>query len=154
VRDIYKQWRPAPLFRARRLECELIHDEDHMEGPFAKVTGCYANIAPRGKVKDLRIHRCKNPVFHTILSGKEVFNSIGLLDEATVLSLLQMQAPGVKDIYFTHGGCGFYGGVVQIAQTLVDYTLEKTGTAPKATLPSGGTLKDWILSQTNGSSHL
>ncbi len=88
-----------------------------MEGPFAEVTGCYANIAPRGKVKVLRIHRRKKPVFQTILSGKEVFNSVGLLGEANVLNLLQMQVPGIKDVYFTHGGCGFYGAVVQIAQT-------------------------------------
>ncbi len=99
------------------LECELIHDEGHLEGPFAEVTGCYAGIAPRGKVKVKRIHRRKNPVFQTILSGKEVFNSVGLLGEANVLNLLQVQVPGVKDVYFTHGGCGFYGAVVQIAQT-------------------------------------
>ena len=28
------------------LECELIHDEDHLEGPFAEVTGYYATVAP------------------------------------------------------------------------------------------------------------
>jgi UbiD family decarboxylase len=99
------------------LECELIHDQDHIEGPFAEVTGCYAEIAPRGKVKVKRIHRRRNPVFQTILSGVEVYNSVGLLGEANVLNMLQLQVPGVKDVYFSHGGCGFYGAVVQIAQT-------------------------------------
>jgi len=99
------------------LECELLHDEDHPEGPFAEVTGCYAALAPRGKVKVKRIHRREKPVMHTILPGTEVHNSVGLLGEANVLNLLQLQVPGVKDVFFTHGGCGFYGAVVQIAQT-------------------------------------
>ncbi len=99
------------------LECELIHDEDHTEGPFAEVTGYYAAKAPRGKCKVKAIHRRRNPVFQTILSGKEVFNSVGLLGEANVLNLLQQQVPGVRDVYFSHGGCGFYGAIVQLAQT-------------------------------------
>jgi 2,5-furandicarboxylate decarboxylase 1 len=99
------------------LECELLHDEGHMEGPFAEVTGCYAALAPRGKVKVKRIHRRKSPVMHTILPGTEAHNSVGLLGEANVLNLLQLQIPGVKDVFFTHGGCGFYGAVVQMTQT-------------------------------------
>ena len=99
------------------LECELLSDQDHMEGPFAEVTGCYAGHAARGMVKVKRIHRRKNPVMHTILPGTEVHNSVGLLGEANVLNLLQLQVPGVKDVFFTHGGCGFYGAVVQIAQS-------------------------------------
>ena len=99
------------------LECELLHDEDHPEGPFAEVTGCYATLARRGKVKVRRIHRRRHPVMHTILPGTEVHNSVGLLGEANVLNLLQLQVPGVKDVFFTHGGCGFYGAVVQMKQT-------------------------------------
>ncbi len=34
-----------------------------------------------------------------------------------MLNLLQQQVPGVRDVYFSHGGCGFYGAVVQLAQT-------------------------------------
>ncbi len=98
------------------LECELSHNEDHPEGPFAEVTGCYATFAPRGKVKVKRIHRRQNPIMHTILPGTEVHNSVGLLGEANVLNLLQLQVPGVKDVFFTHGGCGFYGAVVQMKQ--------------------------------------
>jgi 2,5-furandicarboxylate decarboxylase 1 len=99
------------------LECELLSDEEHMEGPFAEVTGCYAAHALRGKVKVKRIHRRKNPIMQTILPGTEVHNSVGLLGEANVLNLLKLQVPGVKDVFFTHGGCGFYGAVVQITQT-------------------------------------
>ncbi len=99
------------------LECEMRPGETHDEGPFAEVTGYYATVAPRPLVRVQKIHRRRQPVFHTILSGVEVYNSVGLLGEANVLALLQKQVPGVKDVYFSHGGCGFYHAVVQIAQT-------------------------------------
>jgi len=67
-------------------------------------------------VRVKKIHRRRNPIFHTILSGAEVFNSVGLLGEANVLALLQKQVPGVMDVYFSHGGCGFYHGVIKLAQ--------------------------------------
>jgi 2,5-furandicarboxylate decarboxylase 1 len=98
------------------LECEMIPGENADEGPFAEVTGYYARRAPRPVVHVRAIHRRAEPVFHTILSGVEVWNSVGLLGEANVLALLQRQVPGVKDVYFSHGGCGFYHAVVQIAQ--------------------------------------
>jgi 2,5-furandicarboxylate decarboxylase 1 len=98
------------------LECEMRPGELGEEGPFAEVTGYYARREPRPVVHVKRIHRRKQPVFQTILSGKEVWNSVGLLGEANVLTLVSRQVPGVKDVYFTHGGCGFYHAVVQLAQ--------------------------------------
>ena len=98
------------------LECEMVPGELHEEGPFGEVTGYYATVARRPLVRVKRVHRRRRPIFHTILSGVEVFNSVGLLGEANVLALLQKQVPGVKDVYFSHGGCGFYHAVVQIAQ--------------------------------------
>ncbi len=98
------------------LECEIIPDEMGEEGPFAEVTGYYARRAPRPVVHVRAIHRRARPVFQTILSGVEVWNSVGLLGEANVLATLQRQIPGVQDVYFTHGGCGFYHAVVQLAQ--------------------------------------
>ncbi len=98
------------------LECEMVPGENADEGPFAEVTGYYAKRAPRPVVHVRAIHHRERPVFHTILSGVEVWNSVGLLGEANVLALLQRQVPGVRDVYFTHGGCGFYHAVVQIAQ--------------------------------------
>lgn len=98
------------------LECEMVPGEVDDEGPFAEVTGYYARREPRPVVHVRRIHRRRSPVFQTIISGKEVWNSVGLLGEANVLSLLQRQVPGVTDVYFTHGGCGFYHAVVALRQ--------------------------------------
>ena len=94
------------------LECEMVPGEVDDEGPFAEVTGYYAKRAPRPVVHVKAIHHRKAPVFQTILSGVEVWNSVGLLGEANVMALLQRQVPGVKDVYFSHGGCGFYHCVV------------------------------------------
>ena len=97
------------------LECEMIPGEVNDEGPFAEVTGYYARREPRPVVHVKAIHHRAEPVFQTIISGVEVWNSVGLLGEANVLALLQRQVPGIKDVYFSHGGCGFYHAVVQIA---------------------------------------
>lgn len=96
------------------LECEIVPGEVHEEGPFAEVTGFYARVGRRPLVRVLRMHHRKHPVFHTLLSGAEVWNSVGLLGEANVLALVQRQVPGVKDVYFSHGGCGFYHAIVQM----------------------------------------
>lgn len=96
------------------LECEIVPGETAPEGPFAEVTNYYAKVEPRPVVHVRRIYRRANPIFQTILSGMEVWNSVGLLGEANVLALLQQQVPGVRDVYFSHGGCGFYHAVVQL----------------------------------------
>ena len=98
------------------LECEMVPGEVADEGPFAEVTGYYATVAPRPVVHVRKIHRRAQPVFQTILSGVEVWNSVGLLGEANILQLLQKQVPGVTDVYMSHGGGGFYHCVVQLAQ--------------------------------------
>ena len=98
------------------LECEIVPGEVEDEGPFAEVTGYYAKREPRPVVHVKAIHRRREPVFQTILSGKEVWNSVGLLGEANVLTLLQRQVPGVSDVYFSHGGAGFYHAIVQLDQ--------------------------------------
>ncbi len=98
------------------LECEMIPGELGDEGPFAEVTNYYAKRAPRPVVHVRAIHRRERPIFQTILSGAEVWNSVGLLGEANVLAMLQRQVPGVTDVYFSHGGCGFYHAVVQMNQ--------------------------------------
>lgn len=98
------------------IECEMIPGELGDEGPFAEVTGYYARCEPRPVVRVRAIHARPNPVFQTILSGAEVWNSVGLLGEANVLATLKKQIPGVHEVYFTHGGCGFYHAVVSINQ--------------------------------------
>ncbi len=106
------------------LECEITPGELINEGPFAEVTGYYATREPRPKVKVIRVNHRKKPIFHSLLSGKEVFNSVGLLGEANLLNLLRKQIPGVQDVYFSHGGCGFYHAIVQISQVRAGWGMQ------------------------------
>lgn len=98
------------------LECEMLPDDLGDEGPFAEVTGYYAERAPRPRVSVTAMHMQEAPIFQTILSGKEVFNSVGLLGESALVDQVGKQVPGVQEIALTDGGCGFYHAVVQMHQ--------------------------------------
>jgi 2,5-furandicarboxylate decarboxylase 1 len=100
------------------LEAEMLPEVREPEGPFAEVTGYYAARDNRWVVRVKKITRRKNPIWQTILSGKEVYNSVGLVGEAAVYRLVSRQVPGVQAVYFTHGGCGFYHAVVQIKKKM------------------------------------
>jgi 2,5-furandicarboxylate decarboxylase 1 len=96
------------------LEGELLPDTFEPEGPFAEVTGMYAQRDNRWVVKVNAITRRRKPIFHTLLSGKEVYNSVGLLGEAAVFRAVSRDVPSIRGVYFTHGGGGFYNAVVSM----------------------------------------
>lgn len=98
------------------LECEMHPGDLGEEGPFAEVTGYYAERAPRPRVRVMAMHLQQNPVFHSILSGQEVFNSVGLLGESALYDQVSKQVPGIKEVALTDGGCGFYHAVIQMRQ--------------------------------------
>jgi 2,5-furandicarboxylate decarboxylase 1 len=98
------------------LECEIIPGELTAEGPFGEVTGFYAGRFDKPLVHVRAVHHRHQPIFHTVISGIELFNMVGLLGEGAVLDILQRQVPGVKDVFFSHGGGGFYHAVVQMEQ--------------------------------------
>ena len=62
----------------------------------------------------LAITRRKNPVFHSLLSGQEVWNAVGFTAEAKIFNIVKKKIPQLKAVYLDHGGCGFYGAVVQV----------------------------------------
>lgn len=98
------------------LECEIWPGELAPEGPFAEVTGLYALVAERPVVRVRAVHHRPSPVFHTILGGREVWNSVGLLGEAAVCDSVRRAVPDadVQTVVFTHAGGGFYDLVVQV----------------------------------------
>lgn len=99
------------------IEGEILPDTFEPEGPFAEVTGMYARRDNRWVVKVNAITRRRKPIFHTLLSGKEVYNSVGLLGEAAVFRAVSQEVPSVTAVYFTHGGGGFYSAVVAMRKT-------------------------------------
>ncbi len=118
--------RPLQLLRAKTVNVEgvansqfivegrILPDTMEPEGPCAEVTGYYAASGERWVVEVSAITCREDPLFHTLLPGKEVFNSVGLTGEANVCALVQSQVPEVKNVYFPHGGCGFYQAVIQL----------------------------------------
>ena len=99
------------------IEGELLPKAREWEGPFAEVTGYYGLKGKRWVIKVKGITRRKEPIYHTILAGKEIWNSVGLLAEASTWRLLTGLIPGVTGVHFSHGGCGFYHCIVRIKKT-------------------------------------
>lgn len=84
------------------------------EAPFAEVTGYYGGRDRRWVMQVRAITRRAKPVFHTVLSGAEVWNAVGFTAEAAIFSAVRKSIPEVVAVYLPHGGCGFYEAVVQV----------------------------------------
>lgn len=100
------------------LEGEILPQVREPEGPAAEVTGYYAQRDDRWVVRITGMTRRREPLWHTIIPGREVHNAVGLMAEASIFRQVSRQVPGVKAVSLTYGGCGFYHAVVQIRKTL------------------------------------
>ncbi|MGO9572023.1 MAG: UbiD family decarboxylase [Desulfomonilaceae bacterium] len=96
------------------IEAEILPNVRENEGPFAEVTGYYAGKDKRWVMRIKAITHRKNPVFHTVLSGQEVWNAVGFTAEAKIFATVKKTVPQLKAVYLAPGGCGFYGAVVQV----------------------------------------
>lgn len=96
------------------IEAEILPHARETEGPFAEVTGYYAARDKRWVMRVLAVTRRKNPVFHSLLSGQEVWNAVGFTAEAKIFNIVKQKIPQLKAVYLDHGGCGFYGVVIQL----------------------------------------
>jgi len=99
------------------IEAEILPGVREVEAPFAEVTGYYGGRDRRGVMKVNAITRRKDPVFHTLLSGREVWNAVGFTAEAAIFRAVQARIPQVKAVHLPAGGCGFYEAVVQVENT-------------------------------------
>jgi 2,5-furandicarboxylate decarboxylase 1 len=96
------------------IEAEILPNVREKEGPFAEVTGYYASRDKRWVMRVLAVTHRRNPVFHSLLSGQEVWNAVGFTAEAKIFDVVKQKIRQLKAVYLDHGGCGFYGAVVQI----------------------------------------
>ncbi len=96
------------------IEAEILPNAREEEGPFAEVTGYYAKRDKRWVMRIKAITHRKTPVFHSLLSGQEVWNAVGFTAEAKIFATVTKTVPQLKAVYLTPGGCGFYGAVVQV----------------------------------------
>jgi len=96
------------------IEAEILPNLREREGPFAEVSGYYASRDRRWVMRVLAVTRRRHPVFHSLLSGQEVWNAVGFTAEAKIFNIVQRKIPQLRAVYLDHGGCGFYGAVVQV----------------------------------------
>ena len=96
------------------IEAEILPNIREKEGPFAEVTGYYASPAKRWVMRVLAVTRRRNPIFHSLLSGKEVWNAVGFTAEAKIFNDVKKKIPQLRAVYLDHGCCGFFGAVIQV----------------------------------------
>lgn len=96
------------------IEAEILPGAREDEAPFAEVTGYYGGRDRRWVMRVKAITRRARPVFHTVLSGKEVWNAVGFTAEAAIFAAVRARIPEVTAVHLPHGGCGFYAAVVQV----------------------------------------
>jgi 2,5-furandicarboxylate decarboxylase 1 len=99
------------------IEAEILPNVREAEGPFAEVTGYYAQQEKRWVMRIKAITHQKNPIFHSLLSGQEVWNAVGFTAEAKIFITVKQKVPDLKAVYLPPGGCGFYGTVLQLTKT-------------------------------------
>jgi 2,5-furandicarboxylate decarboxylase 1 len=96
------------------IEAEVLPGVREEEGPFGEVTGFYGGRDRRWVMRVKAITRRARPVLHTVLSGEEVWNTVGLTAEASIYRAVKAKHPEVTAVYLPPGGCGFYQAVVQV----------------------------------------
>ena len=96
------------------IEAEILPKVRDDEGPFAEVTGYYSLRGRRWVMRVKAITHRKNPIFHTLLSGQEVWNAVGFTAEAKIFVTVKKKVSQLRAVYLSPGGCGFYEAVVQV----------------------------------------
>ncbi len=96
------------------IEAEILPNVRETEGPFAEVTGYYGKEDKRWVMRVKAITHQKNPIFHSVLSGQEVWNAVGFTAEAKIFVTVNQKVPDLKAVYLPPGGCGFYKAVIQL----------------------------------------
>lgn len=106
----------VPAFAASQfvIEAEILPGLREEEGPFAEVTGYYGGRDHRGVMRVKAITRRERPILHTLLSGPEVWNTVGFTAEAAIFRALKLRHPEVTAVHLPPGGCGFYQAVIQV----------------------------------------
>lgn len=96
------------------IEAEILPGVREPEGPAPEVTGYYASRDLRWTVRARCLTRRREPIWHHIMPGREVYNAVGLMAEASIFRTVKRLVPALQDVYLSHGGCGFYHAIIQL----------------------------------------
>ncbi len=78
------------------------------EGPYAEVTGYYAERDERWVMEVTALTRREQPIFHSILSGREVGNAYGLIAGAGAFDKIHSMVPEVTAVHFADGSVPYH----------------------------------------------
>ena len=96
------------------VEGRLLPDVREAEGPFGEFPKYYGPAGDRQVVEVTCVTHRRQPLFHTIVPGGLEHLLLGSVPrEATILSYLHRNFPGVRDLRLTLGGVGRYHLVAQ-----------------------------------------
>jgi 2,5-furandicarboxylate decarboxylase 1 len=90
------------------IEGRILPKKREPEGPYAEVTGYYATREPRWVFEVTAITRRREPVFHSILSGREVYNAFAMFAEAGIYERVHAMVPDVTAVHFSDGAVPYH----------------------------------------------
>lgn len=111
---------PVELIKAQTVDVEAIANAQFViegrilpevresEGPYAEVTGYYAEQGQRWVMEVTAITHRKNPIFNSILSGTEVGNAYGLITGAGAFDKIHSLVPEVIAVHFAEGSVPYH----------------------------------------------
>lgn len=90
------------------IEGRILPEIREAEGPYAEVTGYYAQRDERWVFEPSKVTRREQPVFHSILSGKEVYNAFALITEAGIFEKVNALVPSVTAVHLSEGSIPYH----------------------------------------------
>lgn len=110
------------------IEGRILPEIREPEGPYAEVTGYYAEREPRWVFEVTAITRREKPIFHSILSGLEVCNAFATITEAGIFEKINAMVPAVKAVKLSEGAIPYYL-VVQVEKETEGVQIEAINAA-------------------------
>ncbi|MCZ6830879.1 MAG: UbiD family decarboxylase [Gammaproteobacteria bacterium] len=111
---------PVDLIKAQTVDVEAIANAQFViegrilpkirepEGPYAEVTGYYADRDDRWVMEVTALTRREKPIFNSILSGTEVGNAYGLIAGAGAFDKIHSLVPEVTAVHFAEGSVPYH----------------------------------------------
>lgn len=111
---------PVELIKSQTVDVEAIANAQFViegrilpgvretEGPYAEVTGYYAEKDERWVMEVTALTRREQPVFNSILSGREVGNAYGLIAGAGAFEKIHSLVPAVTAVHFADGSVPYH----------------------------------------------
>lgn len=96
------------------IEGEILPNVREPMGPFAESIGCYSPIFRTWVMQVKAITHQRNPVFHSLLTGRESWNVLGFVCEMAIFARVKGKVPDLKAVHIPPGGLGYYGAVIQL----------------------------------------